>query len=59
MSGVIQGEVNFGVLAAMADDYGPRTFETLHLRNLQIQPEDIEWEFPDDTGSLSGTDESE
>ena len=45
-----RGEVNNQVLAYMADRYGPRTFETLHLRNMQMAPDVLEWEFQNDAG---------
>ena len=45
-----RGEVNTQVLAYMTDDYGPRTFETLHLRNMQMVPNVLEWEFQNDAG---------
>ena len=54
-----RGEVNNQVLAYMADYYGPRTFETLHLRNMQTSPNVLEWEFQNDAGicyNISGRD---
>ena len=45
-----RGMPNTQTLIAVADHYGPRTFETLHLRNMQIAPNVVEWEFQDIVG---------
>ena len=47
-----RGSTNTLTLIAVADNYGPRTFETLHLRNMQVAPNVVEWEFQDDTGKF-------
>lgn len=45
-----RGSANTETLVGHIDDYGPRTFETLHLRNAQGSTNVIEWEFADDIG---------
>ena len=45
-----RGEVNTQVLIHMTDEFGPRTFETLYLRNMQMTPNVLEWEFQNDAG---------
>ena len=47
-----RGSVNNDILSAVLDDFGPRAFSTLYLRNLQLPPNTVEWEFQTSTGAF-------